>query len=514
MKIKFLLGLIFSTFILQAQEPPQGVFEVDNLQVNQILPGRPADSVVVIGADKIQRYVPRSEFSGGGGGTQDLQSVLTQGAIYSGNDNLSISNTNGSYTSQLQSNPDDGFSATYITPTGNGLIGVVGKPFIQSVNNTDSSILKVSYSDPRPLFEHNGNSTQLALLTDLPTTTGITSDGVQVSDGASNPIIGIQQASPTQRGTANLYTGTGSSTTGGVDQNTFTNITNAKVGQDNAPIKAIASGTNTYTITLNPAPVSYSDGAKFFVKFPSANTGASTLNINGLGAKNITVGGQSLSLGIIDINVWYMLIYNVTTDTFRLTTSNKVNTQSLGDSTLNIANTAFVNNAIGALNLNILYTKTDAVPSSPVNNTTSNTIVKSYDISAGTIKTGVINVKAQFERTAVGGALNWRVYLNTSNTLTGATLFSTTSLATNSTTKVSNYERNAYVNVSSPTAATITIFSTTQSGGVLNTTNLDPETLNINPSVVIYIIFAIELNNAITENARVAATDISIKKSN
>jgi len=291
-------------------------------------------------------------------------------------------------------------------------------------------------------------------------------------------------------------------------------LVNTKVSQDNNPIKGVASGTNTYTVTLNPAPVSYLDGAKFFVKFTSANTGASTLNINGLGAKNITVGGQSLTGGIIDSNVWYMLIYNLSTDSFRLTTSNKVNTQALGDISLNIANMQALSNAIGALNLNILYTKTDAVPSLPVNNTTTNTIVKSYAIPAGTIQTGVVNVKAQFERTAVGGALNWRVYINTSNTLTGATLFSTTSLATNSTTKVTNYERNAYVNMSSPTAATLTLFSTTQSGGVLNTTALDPEVLNINPSVILYIIFAIELNNSITENARVAATDISIKKSN
>ncbi|HEX2927703.1 MAG TPA: hypothetical protein VHP38_15830 [Ruminiclostridium sp.] len=54
------------------------------------------------------------------------------------------------------------------------------------------------------------------------------------------------------------------------------------------PGYAITSGTaNTYTANLNPAPSALIDGMGLVVKIHTANTGASTLNVNGLGAKPI-----------------------------------------------------------------------------------------------------------------------------------------------------------------------------------------------------------------------------------
>ncbi|ACL19482.1 hypothetical protein Dhaf_1427 [Desulfitobacterium hafniense DCB-2] len=51
---------------------------------------------------------------------------------------------------------------------------------------------------------------------------------------------------------------------------------------------AVATGAaNAYAVTLNPAPTSYVDGMAISVKINVTNTGSSTLNINGLGAKNI-----------------------------------------------------------------------------------------------------------------------------------------------------------------------------------------------------------------------------------
>lgn len=49
----------------------------------------------------------------------------------------------------------------------------------------------------------------------------------------------------------------------------------------------IASGTNTYTASAAPDLLVYVTGKPFYVKFTNANTGASTLNVDGLGAKNI-----------------------------------------------------------------------------------------------------------------------------------------------------------------------------------------------------------------------------------
>lgn len=48
-----------------------------------------------------------------------------------------------------------------------------------------------------------------------------------------------------------------------------------------------SSGTNAYAITLSPALTSYAAGQMFHFSPGTANTGAATLNINGLGAKTI-----------------------------------------------------------------------------------------------------------------------------------------------------------------------------------------------------------------------------------
>lgn len=48
-----------------------------------------------------------------------------------------------------------------------------------------------------------------------------------------------------------------------------------------------ASGTNTYTLTLSPALTSYVSGMPIYFSVANGNTGASTMNINGLGPISI-----------------------------------------------------------------------------------------------------------------------------------------------------------------------------------------------------------------------------------
>lgn len=52
---------------------------------------------------------------------------------------------------------------------------------------------------------------------------------------------------------------------------------------------ATTSGTNTITVTLASTFTAYATGQRFLVKLGGTNTGAATLNINSLGAKNIKV---------------------------------------------------------------------------------------------------------------------------------------------------------------------------------------------------------------------------------
>ena len=63
---------------------------------------------------------------------------------------------------------------------------------------------------------------------------------------------------------------------------------------------AAASGTDTLTLTLDPAIASYTTGLRASFKAAANNTGTATININGLGAKTIKKNG-GVDLGADDI---------------------------------------------------------------------------------------------------------------------------------------------------------------------------------------------------------------------
>lgn len=86
------------------------------------------------------------------------------------------------------------------------------------------------------------------------------------------------------------------------------------------PGYAIATGSaNTYAATLSPTPTAYVDGMGIAVKIPVTNTGASTININGLGARAMVDGkGNILTSGKLRLNGTYSLKYNSTSGNFIL----------------------------------------------------------------------------------------------------------------------------------------------------------------------------------------------------
>ncbi|MFX4261048.1 phage tail protein [Pelotomaculum propionicicum] len=77
---------------------------------------------------------------------------------------------------------------------------------------------------------------------------------------------------------------------------------------------AIASGaTNVYIVTLNPVPASYTEGMAIAIKISIENTGASTVNVNGLGVKSIKKpNGNDVSAGNLKAGSIYTLRYNGT----------------------------------------------------------------------------------------------------------------------------------------------------------------------------------------------------------
>lgn len=76
---------------------------------------------------------------------------------------------------------------------------------------------------------------------------------------------------------------------------------------------AAAGAANTYTASLTPAITAYTAGMVINIKINTANTGASTININSLGAKSIKLlGGLALLAGELATNMLAELYYDGT----------------------------------------------------------------------------------------------------------------------------------------------------------------------------------------------------------
>jgi len=288
-----------------------------------------------------------------------------------------------------------------------------------------------------------------------------------------------------------------------------------KISQNNPEIKATTTGTNTYAATLSPAITSYVDGAAFVIKFSNANTGASTINFNGLGAKNITVGGFALPSGLIDANIPYLLIYNSTTDAFRITTSNKVPTQAYGDASLNIANMAAVQAAVLALNSNFVFNNIDATPSSTLTGTTSQTILRAKAIPINSFQNGVLSIRYSVGGTGTAGTKQFLIWIGPNNTnLTGAVQVARLNMTTP---QISapiwrDYSISDIANISD-TTGTIKGYPFDANSAVPAGSTLALGSGVINPTVQLYIITTGQLDNS-GDSQFVDYSDITIKKSN
>lgn len=76
---------------------------------------------------------------------------------------------------------------------------------------------------------------------------------------------------------------------------------------------AVATGTDNYAATVAPAITAYATGQQFVINFANANTGVSTLNINGLGAKNLLkIGSTALHKGDITSGQSFIVVYDGT----------------------------------------------------------------------------------------------------------------------------------------------------------------------------------------------------------
>lgn len=95
---------------------------------------------------------------------------------------------------------------------------------------------------------------------------------------------------------------------------------------------ATTGSANTYAISTDPAPTSYVDGMSAYLDINVTNTGTSTLNWNGLGAKSIVNGkGVALTAGKLPANCLVGVRYNASTSSFQLLGEGGEGTALAGD---------------------------------------------------------------------------------------------------------------------------------------------------------------------------------------
>lgn len=94
---------------------------------------------------------------------------------------------------------------------------------------------------------------------------------------------------------------------------TATSLYKSTLKSNVSEVITTAGGTTVYTLTPSVAIASYATGQEFTILMNATNTGASTINVSGLGAKALTKGGATaLSSGDLLINAEYKIIYDGT----------------------------------------------------------------------------------------------------------------------------------------------------------------------------------------------------------
>jgi hypothetical protein len=270
-------------------------------------------------------------------------------------------------------------------------------------------IVDVSSTEPAEVIVSGGTKVRMNVVVDTVTTeVSLTaSQGLpgpagpnQVTTSTSTNITGILAGNGTTVEEAQIASGRllgrSSAGTGDIEQITVGvglqlsggNLISTATGVPSGT----ASGTNTYAATISNV-TGYNTNDGFIIKFTNANTGAATLNINGLGAKSIFKSvNVALSSGDIKAGQELVVVYDGT------------NFQAIGLAPTkaevglgNVDNTSDANKPISTATQTALNAKQDTLVSgNNIKTVNGNSIVGSGGISVGTVTSVGLSMPSAF----------------------------------------------------------------------------------------------------------------------
>lgn len=205
-------------------------------------------------------------------------------------DKITVTNGDG-----VSGDPTLTIASTYVGQTSITTLGTIATGTWQgttiAVDQGGSG--QTSYTDGQLLIGNStGNTLAKATITE--------GDGIDITNGSGTITIAAETASTTNPGIAELATTAEVST--GTDTGRVIPVSAlpSQVQDSKYVYAADGEASDTYVITLTPAPSAYAAGQVFHFKANTANTGAATLNVNSLGAKTILKNGDQ-ALGNNDI---------------------------------------------------------------------------------------------------------------------------------------------------------------------------------------------------------------------
>lgn len=231
---------------------------------------------------------------------------------------------------------------------------------------------------------------------------------------------------------------------------------------------------NTYAIALTPAVTAYVAGQVFHFKAANASSGASTLNVNALGAKNIKKkNDQDIAAGDIEQNAIVSVIYDGTSfqmlsqlgtsagsmSSFTLTGDSGSNQTVEDGNTVDIAGGTGIDTVVGSTD-----TVTVSIDSTVVQKTVQNTFTKAQVPSTYTAALS-----------ATSGVLDYDTYQNFIITLASGS--NTLAAPTTEASQVGQSGIIIFIQPSSSSAGTLSLhgdYETAAAGGItLSTANND-----------------------------------------